>query len=460
MVAIVCCIAAAALTCLTLRRWAVWRWLVVLAIVPVVVVGLVGTPTTGSAATLVVTSAGLALLAWRGAPPPLWLLLGVVTLAAAVVVLRVVDDPVWTIGPVTVGFLLVGVVLAALAALGLGRAPGSATALVLAILVVGPGLVAVLTHRDALALVAWWPAAGALGLSALLRGRRGSGSRRAQVDDVDAIALRDFADAVGGTTLPPVAIVIAAYNEATGLPAVLESLPTSVCGLDAVSIVVDDGSGDGTAEAARAVGIGHVVACTANRGQGAALRLGYRLARTHGAAYVVTTDADGQYDVADIPAVLQPILDGRADFVTGSRRLGVQNNKDSVRMAGTYVFSWLASLLLSRRITDTSFGLRAMRAEVTGAVTLNQPQYQASELLVGVASHGYRVLEVPGTMHVRNQGASKKGGNLVYGSRYARVMLGTWWREGCPAPLSDLAPALQPLRSPATPRSGSVDGLA
>ena len=129
--------------------------------------------------------------------------------------------------------------------------------------------------------------------------------------------------------------------------------------------------------------------------------------------------------------------------MTGSRRLGVQENTDAVRAPGTYVFAWLASALLGRHLTDTSFGLRAMRAEVTAAVTLNQPQYQASELLVGVASHGFRVLEVPGTMHVRAAGSTKKGGNLVYGSRYARVVLGTWWREGCPAPVAERAPALR-----------------
>ena len=54
-----------------------------------------------------------------------------------------------------------------------------------------------------------------------------------------------------------------------------------------------------------------------NRGQGASLRLGYRVAADAGAAYVVTTDADGQYDPADIPALLAPIIEDRADFVSG-----------------------------------------------------------------------------------------------------------------------------------------------
>ena len=71
-----------------------------------------------------------------------------------------------------------------------------------------------------------------------------------------------------------------------------------------------------------------VVRCDRNRGQGAALRLGYRIAREHGASYIITTDADGQYDVADLPVVLAPVLEGRADFVTGSRRLGHQPVQD------------------------------------------------------------------------------------------------------------------------------------
>jgi glycosyltransferase involved in cell wall biosynthesis len=246
-----------------------------------------------------------------------------------------------------------------------------------------------------------------------------------------------------------VVVVIAAYNEATGLPLVLSKIPAEVSGLRTDVVVVDDGSTDATAEtAARQPGV-YLVSCPSNRGQGAAMRLGYRVAREHGARYIITTDADGQYDTADFPVVLGPLLDATADFVTGSRRLGHQHSNDRFRRAGVYVFAWIVSALTGQRLTDTSFGLRAMRAEVTGAVTLNQPQYQSSELLLGVHSHGYRVAEVPATMHVRAEGSTKKGGNMVYGSRYARVVFGTWWREGCPTPIAATAPALGvPDRAP------------
>jgi glycosyltransferase involved in cell wall biosynthesis len=166
-----------------------------------------------------------------------------------------------------------------------------------------------------------------------------------------------------------------------------------------------------------------------NRGQGAALRLGYRIARTGGAGYIVTTDGDGQYDSADIEQVLGPILRGEADFVTGSRILGRQETYDRVRRLGVYVFAYLVTLLTGHRVTDTSFGLRAMRAEVTERVVLRQPQYQASELLISVIMNDYRVTEVPANIRLRTAGKTKKGNNLKYGYRYLRVVVGTWRRE-------------------------------
>ncbi|WP_299036868.1 glycosyltransferase family 2 protein [uncultured Pseudokineococcus sp.] len=340
-----------------------------------------------------------------------------------------------------------GLLLALAAVLGLGRARPSRLRWPAVVLVVSPLLLAVgllgVTPAGALPALALLPAAGAVGLTALLRGRRGRRSGPVPPDDVDRAAVADLHARAGVPQLPPVAIVIAAYDEAPGIGAVLENLPTEVCGLRTAVVVVDDGSTDGTAEAVAASGRALAVACPANRGQGAALRLGYRVAREHGAQYVVTTDADGQYDVGDVPAVLGPVVAGEADFVTGSRRLGRQHTRDRVRRTGVHVFAWVVSAVSGTWVTDTSFGLRAMRADLTGVVTLRQPQYQSSELMLGVLSHGYRVREVPGTMHVRTAGASKKGRNLVYGSRYARVVLGTWWREGLLRPADEVAPALR-----------------
>lgn len=247
---------------------------------------------------------------------------------------------------------------------------------------------------------------------------------------IDSAAIGAFTQEYGAfaTALPPLAIVIAAFNEEGSIGPVLEALPDNVAGLATARIVVCDGAADGTAKEAAEAGA-LVCEVPVNRGQGAALRLGYRLAREGGASYIVTTDADGQYNPAEIELLLTPILAGRADFVTGSRALGSEETTDPVRRLGVRVFALIISLLAGKRITDPSFGLRAMRAEVTGAVRLEQPQYQSAELLIAVISHGFRVTEVPATIHKRRIGESKKGHNAFYALHFAGVIAGTWWRE-------------------------------
>ncbi|WP_298990821.1 glycosyltransferase family 2 protein [uncultured Pseudokineococcus sp.] len=468
-------------------RWGAWRWLAALAALPAAVgpaqVAASGRGVLEPLLVLVVVT-GLAAVLWR---VPAGLLASAGALLAAVAASLVLlglsaggdRGPLAVLAPLARGGALdvrdqlrgpwstdalpgtgplvtvevvvaaLGLLLALAAAAGLGRARPSRlrrTALVLAVvplLFAAGALVDGVTPAVVLPALAVLPAAGAVGLTALLRGRRGRRSGPVPPDDVDRAAVADLHARVGVPELPPVAIVIAAYDEAPGIGAVLAGLPAEVLGLRTAVVVVDDGSTDGTAEAVAASGRALAVACPANRGQGAALRLGYRVAREHGARYVVTTDADGQYDVGDVPALLRPVVEGEADFVSGSRRLGHQHTRDRVRRTGVHVFAWVVSAMSGTRVTDTSFGLRAMRADLTGVVTLRQPQYQSSELMLGVLSHGYRVREVPATMHVRSAGASKKGRNLVYGSRYARVVVGTWWREGLLTPADEVAPALR-----------------
>jgi hypothetical protein len=278
------------------------------------------------------------------------------------------------------------------------------------------------------------PVAGALGLTALMEritAMTATTERAAPAmgdGDVDETAVAQFAAEYGVPALGPIAVVIAAYNEQQALGGVLDAMPATVEGWPVSVIVVDDGSVDATAQVARDRGV-YTVVPGRNRGQGAALRLGYRIAREGGADYIATLDADGQYDPAELRTVMLPVLRGEADFVTGSRRLGREETTDNLRRAKVRFYAWLVSALTRQRITDTSFGLRAMRATVTSTVTLAQPQYQSSELLIGALAHDFRVVEVPTTMRERAAGESKKGHNLLYGFRYGRVVLGTWVRE-------------------------------
>jgi glycosyltransferase involved in cell wall biosynthesis len=210
------------------------------------------------------------------------------------------------------------------------------------------------------------------------------------------------------TALPPTSIVIAAYNEQGVIGQVIDPLPQTICGLRTAVIVVSDGSSDDTAAEARAHGA-LVCEVPVSRGQGAAQRLGYRLAREGGAVYIVTIDADDQYDPGEIERVLAPVVSGLADLVTGSRKLGSQETQDLVRRLYDWAFALIVSaLIMQQRITDSSFGLRAMRAEVTGAVRLDQFRYPAAELLIAAHWHGYRIMEVPATIRKRRIGQSKR----------------------------------------------------
>ncbi|GAB2752100.1 hypothetical protein GCM10027174_28810 [Salinifilum aidingensis] len=247
-------------------------------------------------------------------------------------------------------------------------------------------------------------------------------------DTVDREALDEYERSHGAHRFGPVVVVIAAYDEQDAIGGVLRQLPEQCCGLPVEPLVVVDGATDATAEVARSCGA-QVCVAPVNRGQGAALRLGYHIAATRGAQYVVTTDADGQYDQAEIATLLRPLIADEADFVTGSRRLGRNERPALLRRIGTHVFAGLVSLLTRTQLTDTTFGFRGMKAEVPMSVALRQEQYQASELLIGVLLRGYRVAEQPMTMRPRAAGESKKGGDLLYGVRFGRVVLATWWRE-------------------------------
>jgi glycosyltransferase involved in cell wall biosynthesis len=256
--------------------------------------------------------------------------------------------------------------------------------------------------------------------------RRLAGLERFAVDT----ALADFRRRYPELALPPVVALICAYEEEANLGAVLAAVPKEACGLPVGTLVVVDGGEDRTAEVALA---GGAITCVfpANLGHGVALQVGYRLAVEGGASYVVTLDADGQNDPAELPSLLEPVACGEADFVVASRRLGVDRTTDRTRKAGVVVYAWVMNRLTGLRLTDTSNGYRVLRAEFLADVVdrLTQRQYQTAELLITAAARGWRVTERPTVWHPRASGTSKKGSNLLFGFRYASVIARTWWRE-------------------------------
>jgi hypothetical protein len=224
-----------------------------------------------------------------------------------------------------------------------------------------------------------------------------------------------------------VLVCIPAYNEAESLAAVLAEVPRETGGQPVHVLVVDDGSRDGTADVARAAGV-HVVSHPVNSGQGAALQTGYLVAERVGADVVVTMDADGQHDPAQLPELVAPILEDRADFVVGSRRLGDHESDSVARNAGITIYTRLLKRLGGTDVSDVANGYRAIRASMLPALAFTEDQFHNPELLLGAARAGFRVVEVPVTIRRRAAGTSKKGGSLRYGAGFLRVMLKTWLR--------------------------------
>ena len=205
-------------------------------------------------------------------------------------------------------------------------------------------------------------------------------------------------------TLADTWVVIAAYNEASAITAVIEELRQTCPNV----VVVDDGSADATQEVARsagAVALRHLI----NRGQGAALQTGIQYALGRGARYVITFDADGQHRPDNIPDLLAPLVDGRAEFALGSRFLGTTENMSVVRGL-TLKAAVLFTRLTSRtRVTDAHNGLRGFSRRGAEAIRIRMDRMaHASEIVDQVGRSGLEYVEVP--VHIRYTDYSRAKG--------------------------------------------------
>jgi hypothetical protein len=245
---------------------------------------------------------------------------------------------------------------------------------------------------------------------------------------IESLALEQFSHSAAVDEFAgSIAIVIPAYNEAENVPQVVGSLPDEVAGLPVRPIVVDDGSTDGTFESARAAGV-TVVRLPMNRGGGAAVRTGFTLALSAGARIVVTMDADGQHQASELHRLVEPVVESKADLVSGSRVLGAADPNHTARELGVKVFAWILSVLTRTRVTDPSCGYRAIRADGLRKIELYQDQFYVAEFLLEASKRKLTVCEVPVTISRRLSGTSKKGPHFRYGLGFANALLRAWLR--------------------------------
>ena len=198
-------------------------------------------------------------------------------------------------------------------------------------------------------------------------------------------------------------VVIPAYLEAEAIGTIVRE--TAEAGYSVV--VVDDGSTDATATVARRAGA-HVVIHPVNLGQGAALQTGIEYALRRDASFIVTFDADGQHQVADIDAMLAPLVEGRADFALGSRFLGHVIGAPASRLMLLRIATAFTRLTSGLDLTDVHNGLRAMTRRGSRQIWLRQNRMaHASEILDQIAASGLPYIEVPVTVHYSSYSLAK-----------------------------------------------------
>src|SRR5919197_496098 len=187
-------------------------------------------------------------------------------------------------------------------------------------------------------------------------------------------------------------IQIPCFNEEQTLPLTLADLPRELPGIDAVEwLVIDDGSTDRTVDVARTHGVDHIVRLTNNKGLAAAFQAGLDAALKLGADVIVNTDADDQYRAADIPKLVGPILDGRADMVVGDRRVQDIAHFSQTKKLLQRLGSWVVRRASGTDIPDTTSGFRAYNREaalqlvvVSNFTYTLESLIQAGKMLVAV----------------------------------------------------------------------------
>lgn len=232
---------------------------------------------------------------------------------------------------------------------------------------------------------------------------------------------------------PKVLIFVVAYQAESTLAGVLERIPrTLVDHMHVEVLVIDDSSRDRTFEVALESRLGSRMRVTVlynptNQGYGGNQKLGYAFAVRHGFDFVVLLHGDGQYAPEAIPALLQPLVDGTADAVMGSRMLvpgaARKGGMPLYKFVGNKILTWCQNRLLGTRLSEFHSGFRAYRVGALASVPF---EYNANvfhfdtEILIQLLLGGFRIAEVPIPTYYGDEICR------VDGMRYAKdVMLAT-----------------------------------
>jgi len=201
-------------------------------------------------------------------------------------------------------------------------------------------------------------------------------------------------------------VMIPAFNEADTIGSVIRDIPRIIPGVDQVEVlVIDDGSTDSTLEEARKAGANKVIVHIKNRGLAATFRDGVEEALAMGADMIVNTDADGQYLGSEIPQLIAPVLNKKADIVLGDRQVRKLSHMPFGKKIGNTISSWVVRRASGLPVTDAQTGFRALSKEAALRLNIISDFTYTQEILVQASDKKLAYAEIPITSM---QGPSRK----------------------------------------------------
>ncbi len=213
-------------------------------------------------------------------------------------------------------------------------------------------------------------------------------------------------------------ILIPALNEAASIASVVKSMPSQIEGMDQIDVlVIDDGSKDDTADLARRAGA-TVVSHPFNQGVGKAFNTGLAAALEMGADIMVNIDADGQFSPSDIPLLIDPILDGKTDFVSGDRFTDADGKvvkpefMSAIKFWGNKQMSKLISGIVGNKYTDVSCGFRAYSKEAMLRLNLTGQFTYTQESFLDLANKGLAIKTLPVSIKYFPERKSRVASNI------------------------------------------------
>jgi glycosyltransferase involved in cell wall biosynthesis len=205
-------------------------------------------------------------------------------------------------------------------------------------------------------------------------------------------------------------VIIPAFNEESGIAALIAAIRGQSTAIDV--LVINDGSADRTAQAARDAGA-TVLSHNFNMGYGVTIQTGYKFAYEKGYKYIIQIDGDGQHDPSFMGQLLEPVRTGDVDFTLGSRFLWHDSYRPSFsRRLGILFFRKLVTVIIGREITDPTSGYQAFNRDVMKFFTTDifPYDYPDADMLITLNLAGFRIREVPVRMFANPTGKTMHSG--------------------------------------------------